>query len=76
LWPRDVIRTRDVSEEKKRVSFVRAVIASRGWAVALVAAALSLGACEMIRHDRGGDSCYCYTDMNGSAATVGHRWKL
>ncbi|HTI85561.1 MAG TPA: hypothetical protein VL966_03070 [Alphaproteobacteria bacterium] len=51
---------------------------SLGARVALAfAVLLSLGACEAMRHDRGVDSCYCYSDVTGSStATVGHRWRL
>jgi hypothetical protein len=55
---------------------VRASASRIGLAI-LVAALLSLGACEALRHDRGSESCYCYNDVGGSSpATVGHKWKL
>jgi hypothetical protein len=46
--------------------------------VALAVAVLfALAACDTLRHDRGVDSCYCYSDMTGgSTATIGHQWKL
>ncbi len=77
----EVRRETPIGSGGEAVRDVRAVLASgarRFPALPLVVLALlALGACTAMKHDRGGDSCYCYSDLTGgSSAAVGHEWKL